>query len=289
MGVKLFDLIPVKEIRFEDMAGKIIVVDGNLNLYQFLSSIRQKDGTLLMDSKGNITSHLTGLFMRSARLMRYGIKLCYVFDGKAPDLKKKEQMRRRELKEEAATKYKEAEKSGDVAGMKKYASRTTKLTPQMVEEAKELISALGLPVVHAPSEGEAQAAHMVRNGHAYAVGSQDADSFLFGATRVIKNLTISPRKKKPGQFAYREVKPEMIILENILNELGLDQNQLIALAMLVGTDYNPGGIKGIGPKNALKLVKKYGADLDALFLEVKWGETFSFNWTDVFYQIKKID
>lgn len=288
MGVKLSDLIPAKEIEFDDLSGRIVVVDGNLNLYQFLSSIRQKDGTLLTDSHGSVTSHLVGLFTRSARLMRYGIKLSYVFDGKAPELKKKEQLRRRGIKEEAEIRYKEAEKAGDIREMKKYAARTTRLTSEMVDEAKELIGAMGMPVVQAPSEGEAQAAHIVKKGDAYAVASQDADSFMFGATRVIKNLTISSKKKKPGQLAYREARPELIELSELLNSLGIDQNQLIALGMLVGTDYNPGGIKGVGPKNALKLVKKYNQDLDMLFEEVKWKEYFDFKWTDVFYLIKKI-
>ena len=147
---------------------------------------------------------------------------------------------------------------------------------------------MGLPIVQAPSEGEAQAAYMVKKGDGFTVGSQDFDSLLHGATKVIRNLSITGKRKKTGKIGYETVKPEMIDLSENLNALGIDQNQLIALAMIVGTDYSPGGIKGIGPKTALKLVKQYGTDFDKLFKEVKWQDSFDFEWTEVYYLIKKI-
>jgi flap endonuclease-1 len=288
MGVKIFELVPSKEIELDSLAGKTLAVDSSLFLYQFLSTIRQRDGTLLMDSKGRITSHLTGLFNRTVKLMQKHINLVFVFDGKPPELKKKERERRKELKQTAEAKYKIAVEKKDFAEMKKYASRTTRLTPEMIEEAKELISALGLPVVQAPSEGEAQAAHLVKKGEAYAVASQDADSMLFGATRLVKNLAITGRRKKAGKIGYETVRPEEIELQNVFNTLGIDNDQLIVLAMLVGTDYNIGGVRGLGPKTGLKLVKKHKKDFDALFEEVKWSEHFDISWTDIFYAIKKM-
>jgi flap endonuclease-1 len=156
----------------------------------------------------------------------------------------------------------------------------------MVQESKELISLLGIPVVQAPSEGEAQAAYMVKENKGFAVGSQDFDSLVHGATKLARNLSISGRRK--NKAGYETISPELIDLSENLNNLGIDQNQLIALAMIIGTDYNPGGIKGIGPKNALKLVKKYPYDFNPLFKEVKWNEYFDFEWAEVYDTIKKM-
>lgn len=288
MGVALKDLVVRKEISFEDLKGKILVVDTYNTLYQYLTSIRQRDGSLLTDSKGNVTSHLIGLFSRTVSLMQKGLKLAFVFDGVAPELKKEERERRKEIKINAEKKYREAEKKGDKEEMKKYAVRTSRLTPEMVEEAKKLIKGLGLPVVQAPSEGEAQAAYMVNKGDAFAIISQDYDSLLYGAERTIQNLSVSAKRKMKGSVAYQTIKPSMIKLSENLNKLGVDKDQLIVLSILVGTDYNIGGIKGIGPKNALKLVKQYGSDFDDLFKENGWEKNFDFPWTDVYYTFKKM-
>lgn len=288
MGVKITEFLSARPIDFPELKDKIILLDASLVLYQFLSTIRQRDGTPLKDSHGNVTSHLVGLFARTTTLMKYGIKIAFVFDGKAPELKKKEQERRRKVKEEAMHQYNEAVKSKDVEEMAKYASRTSRLTPDMVNEAKELIAALGLPIIQAPSEAEAQAAYIVKKDEAFAVGTQDADALMFGAPRVLKNLTISGRRKIPGKVGFTNVKPELIDLGDSLNNLGIDREQLIALGMQIGTDFNIGGIKGVGPKNALKNVKKFEKDFDSMFTDLKWSEFFDFPWTEVYYTIKNI-
>jgi len=288
MGVKITELLKLKEISIAELAGRVIAVDSHIFLYQFLATIRQADGTPLMDSKGNITSHLTGLFSRTTSLMQQGLKLAYVFDGKPPELKRKERERRKEMKIESEKKFREAAKRQDVEEMKKYAARASRLTPEMIGESKKLISFLGLPVIDAPSEGEAQAAHMAKNKDAFAVASQDADCLLFGSPRLIRNLSITGKRKKANRLAYESLNPEIAELAENLEYIGVSQDQLIALSMLVGTDYNPGGVKGIGPKNALKLVKKYGSDFEKLFKEAKWDDNFDFPWADVFNLIKKM-
>jgi len=288
MGVAFKNIITCKEITLDYLKGKILVLDAYNILYQFLTTIRGRDGTLLMDSKGNVTSHLVGLFTRTTNLMQRGIKLIFVFDGKSPELKQKTVEQRNSLKIEAEKKFLEAKKKEDIEEMKKYASRTSRLTKVMIEESKNLISLLGLPIVQAPSEAEAQAAYMVKENKGFAVGSQDFDSLIHGATNLVRNLSITGRRKKGRTIGYETIKPELIELSETLNTLGIDQNQLIALAMIVGTDYNPRGIKGIGPKNSLRLVKKYKTDFDSLFKEVKWDNYFEFPWTDVYYLIKKI-
>lgn len=288
MGVNLKDILIKKEISVEDLRGKKCVVDAFNVLYQFLATIRQRDGTPLMDSKNRITSHLTGLFNRTAKLMSFGIKLAFVFDGTPPELKKVERQRRAELKKEAELKHKEAVQKKDVDEMKKYAMRTTRLTPEMINEAKELIAALGLPVIQAPSEGEAQAAFMVAQGDIDYEISQDYDCLLFGVPRLVQNLTITERKKMPSKLSYERVTPKLVELRENLDSLGIDNDQLIVVAMLVGTDFNVGGIKGLGPKKALELVKKHGKDFDELFEEARWSEHFDYPWKEVFDLFKNM-
>lgn len=240
-----------------------------------------------MDSRGNTTSHLVGLFSRTTSFLQKGMKPVFVFDGKPPKLKQKTQEERKSLKLEAEKKYLAAKKRDDKEEMKKYASRTSRLTKELVEESKELVSLLGLPIVQAPSEGEAQATHIVKEDKGFAVGSQDFDSLIHGAPKLARNLSISG-KRKTSKVGYGTIKPELIDLSENLNNLGIDQNQLIALAMIIGTDYNPGGIKGVGPKNALKLVKRYKTNFDSLFAEVEWNNYFDFEWSEVYYLIKKM-
>jgi len=286
MGVNFKDLVVKKEVSITGLSNKKLVVDGNNVLYQFLSTIRQADGTPLMDSNGNITSHLNGLFYRTTKLMHNGIQLVFVFDGVPPVLKKAETDRRAGVKEEARQMYETAKQAGNVEEMKKYSMRTSKLTKEMIAEAMELLSALGLPVCKAPSEGEAQAAYMARHGDVFAEISQDYDCLLFGVPRMVQNLTISERRKKKDKLSYETVKPQMIELEPNLKELGISQDQLIALGILVGTDFDIGGIKGIGPKKALDLVRQHGLDFDQLFETVKWNEHFDYSWKDVFNLFK---
>lgn len=288
MGVAFKDLIVSKEIDLDFLKNKIIILDAYNVLYQFLTTIRERDGSLLTDSKGNITSHLVGLFARTTSLMQKGIKPVFVFDGKPPELKQKTREQREALKLESKRKFLEAKEKGDKEEMKKYASRTSRLNKDMIDESKKLVSLLGIPVVQAPSEGEAQASHMIKEKKGFAVGSQDFDSLIHGATKLVRNLSISGKRKRGGTATYDTIKPEIIDLAENLNNLGIDQNQLIALSMIIGTDYNPGGIKGIGPKNALKLVKQHKSNFDSLFKEIKWNDYFDFEWTEVYHLIKKI-
>ncbi|MBU1198819.1 MAG: flap endonuclease-1 [Nanoarchaeota archaeon] len=289
MGLAITDILTPEKLSLEDLRNKTLAVDTYNLLYQFLSSIRQRDGSYLTDSKGRVTSHLTGLFNRITKLLTYNIKFIFCFDGQVPELKAKERERRKGIKIEAQKKFDEAAKEEDVDAMKKYAARTTRLTSEMIEDAKELISALGQCIVMAPSEGEAQASHIAKKGDADFVLSQDADCFMFQAPKLIKNLTLSGKRKKPGAYAYDEVQPEVISLSSVLKELDINQDQLIVLGILVGTDYNIGGIKGIGPKKALTLIKKYGNDFDEVFKEAKWDEFFDFDWKQVFDLIQNMD
>ncbi|MCK4589248.1 MAG: flap endonuclease-1 [Nanoarchaeota archaeon] len=287
MGIKLKDLATIEEISLDKLKGKVLAVDTHNILYQFLTTIRQRDGSLLIDSKGRVTSHLNGLFYRTTRLMQQGLKLAFIFDGKPPEIKSQELEKRKVRKIEAKAKFEAAKERGEEAEMRKYAARTTRLTQEMIDESKKLLKILGLPVIQAPSEGEAQAGQMVKDGKAWAVVSQDFDNLLFGCPRVVRNLSVEGRKKKIGSLGWQVVKPELISLSETLNNLGIDQEQLIVLGILVGTDYNVGGVPGIGPKKALKLVKEV-KDFDEIFEKVEWSKYFKVEWKEIFYTIKKM-
>ena len=284
MGLQIGDIVPRHEVKFEELKGKVIAVDAFNALYQFLSSIRQPDGTQLMDNQKRITSHLSGLFYRNISLLAEGIKLIYVFDGEYHELKGKTHDIRNESKEEMKEKYEEAKEEGDVEGMGRYSRGFMKLNSEMIEESKELLDAMGIAVVQAPGEGEMQAAELVKMGEAYAVGSQDYDALAVGGLRLIQNLTLARQRKTRSGVIY--ISPEMLEYEKVLNNLGIDSDGLISLAILVGTDFNPKGVRGIGPKKALSLVreKKYPA---LIFKELEEQGRLDFDWKEVFEIFKK--
>lgn len=288
MGVALTELLLIKGIDINFLQNKTLVVDSPMWLYQFLSSIRQRDGTLLMDSKGKVTSHLMGLFTRVSNLMEQNIKLAFVFDGEPPKLKHLTLEKRKEMKIAAQKNFDKAKETSDVLLMRKYASRTSRLTDEMIEEAKQLVEAFGIPAIEAVSEAEAQASLIVKKGDAFALATNDADALLFESPKIVRNLNMAGRKKVANKLSFETINPDIITLADNLKHLGIGQDQLIALAMLIGTDYNSGGIKGIGPKTALKFVKQHGNNFDKLFNDVKWQDHFEFPWDEVFDLIKNM-
>ncbi len=257
MGVKLGELSQARTLQWSELSQRVIAVDAYNTLYQFLSSIRQADGTPLMDSKGRMTGHLTGLFYRSIKWLEAGVKPVFVFDGKPPSLKAKTLQMRRERKAAAEENRQTAIEEGRLDDAKRFAQQTSKMTPEMAGQAKQLLDALGIPHLQAPSEGEAQAAELVLHGSAWASASQDFDSLLFGCPRLVRNLSTTGRRKVPRKNEYIQVEPELLELDAVLKESQLTRSQLIWLGMLVGTDFND-GVFGIGPAKAIKLVR--GAD-----------------------------
>lgn len=247
MGVKFKDIITPESIKFDDLKSKIVALDASNVIYQFLSSIRQADGTPLMDQNRNITSHFSGILYRTSSLIEKEIKPVYIFDGTSDILKKDTLDKRREVKEESQKKWEEALEEGRIEDARKYAQRSSRMSGGIVESSKKLLKLLGVPYIQAKGEGEAQASYMVEKGDAWCVGSQDYDCVLFGATRMVKNLTITGGKANL----------ELLELKKILDNLGISREQLVDIAILVGTDFNM-GIKGIGAKTGLKLIKEHG-------------------------------
>ncbi len=285
MGVNLGEIVPKQKIDISDLMGKSVAIDAYNALYQFLSIIRQRDGTPLKNSKGEVTSHLSGLFYRTVNFVEQGIWPIYVFDGEPPELKAKTIEKRKEVKEEAREKFVSARAKGDFKEAKKYSQMTSSLKEDMVTNSKELLESMGIPYIVSPSEGEAQAAYVVLKGDANISASQDYDSILFGAPSLVRNLTISGKRKVPGKDLFVDVVPELITADNVLDFLNLSREQLIQVAILVGTDYNPGGIKGIGPKKAIEIVKagnfgEYGEfdQIVSLFLNPKVSDNYNISF-----------
>ncbi len=281
MGIAISELIPKKEISLQELKGKKLAIDASPVIYQFLASIRQQDGTPLMDFKGNITSHLVGLSTRIPKLMEHNIKLAFVFDGKPPAMKYGESQIREQRKRKAEKKLKKALKEEDTESIVKYKKQSIRITKDIIKESEEFVKALGLPVIKAPSEAEAQAAFMAEQNDVFATVSQDHDSLLYNAPRMIKNITVSPKRRIKGMYV--SIHPEMIELKNVLKKLKINQDQLLALSILVGTDYNPGGVKRIGPKTALKLVQEHKS-FEKIFANVE----AEFDWKKVYATFKSM-
>lgn len=257
MGTDIGDLLQKRKIELSDLSNRVVAVDAFNTLHQFLSIIRQRDGSPLVNSSGKVTSHLSGLLYRTASLVEAGIKPVYIFDGKPPDLKSETLSRRKEVRETSLEKWENAKAEGDLEAAHKYAQASSKVDQEIVEDSKYLLGIMGIPWIQAPCEGEAQAAHMVLKKDADYVASQDYDSFLFGAPKVIRNMAVTGKRKLPGKNVYVDVELEAIELEETLRILEINREQLIDIAICVGTDYNK-GLEKVGPKTALKLIKKHG-------------------------------
>jgi flap endonuclease-1 len=295
MGVDLSDIIVAHKKKVEDFKGKVIAIDGFNALYQFLSIIRQPDGTPLMDSKGRVTSHLAGLIYRTANFLEAGIKPVYVFDGKPHPMKSKTVEERRHIRKKAKQDWADAIEKEDIKRARTKAMASSRLTEEMVNTSKSLLEKLGLPYVQAPGEGEAQASFMTIRGDAWGTSSQDFDPLLLGCPMLVRNLAVTGRRKMPRKEMYVEVNPEIIDLQYNRVELGISREQLVDLAILVGTDFND-GVRGIGPKKALGLVRTHGSlesvlkeksleiegheEIRKIFLEPDVTDEYRLDWND---------
>ncbi len=272
MGLNLKDLVEREKTNLESFSSRVVAIDAYNAIYQFLASIRGPDGQQLSDSEGRVTSHLSGLLYRNVNFLSLGIRPVYVFDGKPPSLKSAEIERRKQIKKDATVKYERAIMDGNMEDARKYAQQTTAMKDGMVRDSKHILGLFGIPCIEAASEGEATAAHLTNTGQAYASASQDFDSILCGAKRLVRNFTNSGRRKIPGRNTYIEVVPEVIETQKTLDALGLTREQLVDIGILIGTDFNPKGFDRIGPKTALKLVRQHSRLEDIPQIQDHLGE-----------------
>ena len=252
MGVKIAKLAKKgkKKTSLKDLQGKVIAIDAYNLLFQFLTAIRYKDGTPLKDKQGRVISHLSGLFYRTLNLLALNIRPVYCFDGTHTILKHETIKKRKKIREQAKQKAKKSRERGNIETAQKYAKMSSTLNLNMIEESKKLLEYFGVPFIQSPGEGEAQAAYMTDKGDAWAIVSQDYDALVFGAKRFLKNLAPKKRSKLSDKLEY-------ISLTKMVNCLNITQEQLVDMAILIGTDFFS-GVKWVGQKTALKLVKKHG-------------------------------
>lgn len=300
MGTAIGDILEKEEIKLDYLKERTVGVDSYNILYQFLSVIRGGDGTSLMDSRGRVTSHLTGLLYRTINLLEKDIKPVFVFDGEPPKLKGKTLAERKKIRTDAAKKFKKAQQEGKDEDARKYGQQAVKLTKEMIEGAKKLIDLMGLPIVQAPSEGEAQIAAMVQKGDLYGCVSQDYDALLFGTSFLFRNITVSGKRKAPGRNYYYEVFPEKIELKKTLEKLVVDRRKLIWMGILVGTDFNEKFPK-VGAKTALKLVQQHNSfeeiiketghepkfdykEIESIFMKPAFSENYKIEFKEPKYE-----
>lgn len=257
MGVNLSGLVEPQAVDLSYLRGRTVAIDAYNMIYQFLSTIRQPDGSPLCDREGRVTSHLSGILYRTSNFIEQGIEPVFVFDGKPDALKTATLDERRDRREQAVIEWEEAKEAGDMERAFSKAQQTSRMTAEIRASSEALLDAMGLPRVDAPADGEAQAAYMCMKGSVYAAASQDFDSLLFGTPLLVRNMTITGRRKIPGKNVYRDVTPELISSEEFLGSLGISREQLVDMCILIGTDFNP-GIRGIGPKKGLKYIKEFG-------------------------------
>ena len=259
MGVLLTPILKREQTSLRALSGKSFAVDAGIELHQFLALIRKPDGTLFTDPTGRVTSHLIGLLTRTSRLITdYKMKPVFVFDGRPNPLKRRTVEARRTARQKAEAEYSQAVSKRDYSTAWSKAVMTGRVTGEVLDDAKRLLSLMGIPWLEAPEDGEAQASYMAARGDVWAVGSKDYDSLLYGAPILARFLTITGREYLPAQNRMRPLIPELVKLSGNLLSLGLAREQLIDLAILVGTDFNE-GVKGIGPKKALALIQKHGS------------------------------
>jgi flap endonuclease-1 len=254
MGVAIWGQIPRTRIGLDDLAGQTIAFDAFNTIYYFLTMIRHRtSGEPLKNHDGHITSHLSGLLYRTVKFMEASIKPVYVFNGRYPAFKKRTVEQRRAKRKQAQRKWKAAIRAGRPA--LKYAQEAARIDASIVDSAQTLLDLMGVPWIQAPSEGEAQCAWMCQRGLVYATASQDFDSLLFGSPRLVRNLSAITKKEPDVEEAYPGIDPELVELAEVLARLGVTREQLVLVAILIGTDYNE-GIRGVGPVSALKLVEQ---------------------------------
>ncbi|KAL3651435.1 Elongation of fatty acids protein 2 [Castilleja foliolosa] len=256
MGIKgltklLADNAPkaMKEQKFESYFGREIAIDASMSIYQFLIVLGRRGTQMLTNEAGEVTSHLQGIFSRTIRLLEARIKPVYVFDGTPPGLKNQELAKRISKRADATIDLNEALKTGNMDDIEKFSKRTVKATERHYEDCKRLLRLMGVPVIEAPCEAEAQCSALCKAEKVYAVASEDMDTLAFGAPRFVRHLMDS---------SYRKIPVMEFEVFKVLEELNLTMDQFIDLCILSGCDYCD-SIRGIGGITALKLVRQHGS------------------------------
>ncbi|EMA53282.1 MULTISPECIES: flap endonuclease-1 [Halococcus] len=255
----LRQLAAIEPIAFADLSGATVAIDAHNWLYRYLTTtVKWTSDAVYTTAAGEEVANLIGVVQGLPKFFEHDITPVFVFDGGVTDLKTDEVERRREQREQAEERAAEAREAGDAVEAARLEARTQRLTDTIHETTRELLRLLDVPVVEAPAEGEAQAAHMARSGTVDYAGSEDYDTLLFGAPHTLRGLT-------------GKGDPECMEFEATLKEHDLTWEQLVDVGILCGTDFNE-GVSGVGPKTAVKLVREHGDLWAALEAEDRYVE-----------------
>lgn len=258
MGIKglaklLSDEAPdcIRDVPLSTLHGRKIAVDASMAIYQFLIAVRSGGpntaAAMLTNADGETTSHIQGLFNRTIRFLTEGIRPAYIFDGKPPNIKSGELEKRREKREKAEKELQAAKEEGNVEEEEKHSKRLVRAGRKENEDCMKLLRLMGVPVINAPCEAEAQASALAVKGVVYAVATEDMDALTFRAPILLRKMTFANAKTDIQTMNY----------DKALQGLELTHDQFVDLCILLGCDYCD-SIRGIGPKTALKLVKEHG-------------------------------
>jgi flap endonuclease-1 len=222
-------------------------------IYQFLIAVRQSSNSnpasMLTNADGEITSHVQGLFNRTIRFLTEGVRPVYVFDGKPPNIKSHELIKRREKREKATKELEKAKEEGNIEEQEKQSKRLVRAGQKENNDCKKLLRLMGVPVVEAPCEAEAQAASLCAQGKVWAVGTEDMDALTFKTPILLRKMTFANASKSDiQQMNYKKA----------IEGLGLTHSEFVDLCILLGCDYCD-SIRGIGPKTALKLIRQHSS------------------------------
>ncbi len=231
----------MKWVPFDALRGKKVVVDGTNYLVKYLSKM-----THWNRDERNPVSHLVGIFYLAINLMERKLRPVFVFDGMPMEEKRKVPSYKIMKLIYLWKKYSDGVHYKDENRKEVALQDPSFVFEKVIVEAMEFVKLLGLPVIRAPSEGEAQACKLVRDGAAHAIVSHDYDVLLFGSNNMIKELDFEKNTLL------------LVRLKENLKDLGISYAQLVDLALLIGTDLNKGGVRGIGPKKALKMILEHG-------------------------------
>lgn len=238
-------------MELKSLHGRAIAIDASMAIYQFLIAVRSgapnQQSFMLTNSEGETTSHIQGMFNRTIRYMTEGIRPVFVFDGKPPSIKSGELLKRREKREKAQAALQVATEQGNVEEQDKHSKRLVRAGHKENQDCQKLLTLMGVPVVLAPCEAEAQAAALAKAGKVYAAGTEDMDALTFQTPKLIRKMTFASASKSMVQSMDHS---------KALLGLGLTQAEFVDLCILLGCDYCD-TIKGVGPKTALKLIREH--------------------------------
>ncbi|MCO8246009.1 flap endonuclease-1 [Haladaptatus sp. AB643] len=241
----LRQLASLEEVSFDDIEGSVVAIDAHNWLYRYLTTtVKWTSDEVYTTEDGTEVANLVGVVQGLPKFFEHDLVPVFVFDGHVTDLKSDEIENRREQREKLEDQLEDAREEGDAIEVARLEAHTQRLTPVIQETTRELLDLLDVPVVEAPAEGEAQAAHMARTGAVDYAGTEDYDALLLGAPLTLRQLTSKGN-------------PELMDFEATLEEHDITWEQLVDIAILCGTDFNE-GVSGVGPKTALKGVKEHG-------------------------------